>query len=319
MSLDLQQLMEDNARLSNENTGASGDFLDKFVMMPEGNGHITVRLLPPAKPGMFGRNRNEFYCKTRIHKLNNRSYHCPKVPVKVGKNIRWDGDCPICSYYNYLWNESDKKAADEQQQMQSIARQIKPIERYYYNVMVRAQYNEQSGDVQKNVGPKVLSVGKTLHQIILRGILGDEELGIAKLGDVTEIDTGRDLKIIKVMRKSGSESYPNYNDSKFLDPTPLGNKDEVVGWLENLHDLAALRVVKPAEELKKNLKIHLGLIPDDSSNFDPTEYSPATKSVAATVTRETKVAPPVESAVAESTDVDETLADDDFLKQLKDL
>jgi hypothetical protein len=324
MSLDLEQLKEESARLGSEGPTGAGDFLDKFVKMPEGNGHITVRLMPPAKPGMFGRNKNDFFCKTRIHKLNGRSYHCPKVQAKG--SIKWEGDCPICNYYNYLWNESDKKAADEQQQMQAKARQIKPIERYYYNVLVRTQYNDQTGEMEKNVGPKILSVGKTLHQMILNAIVGNKETDTAPLGDVTDIDTGRDFKIIKVMRKSGSESYPNYNESKFLDSSTLGNAEDREKWLNNLHDLAALRTLKPNEELKKSLKVHLGLIPDDSTNFDPNEYMPSRP--AATVTRETK--PVAESKVSAGTtttttasaavvDTDESLADDDFLKQLKDL
>lgn len=264
MSLDLNEILEENQRLSTDGQA----FLDNFVKMPEGNGVVAVRLLPPAAPGEFDRKKNPFYQATRIHRLNNRSLHCSKSLV----GPKWVGECPICRYYNWLWNESDKKAPDEANSMQSQARAIKPIERYYYNVIVRQVINPNTQEVQRNVGPKILSVGKTLHKMIVRAIVGDKTLDEPALGDVTDILHGRDFKIIKAMRQSGKEAYPNYSDSKFLDPSPLGEQEDVKRWLSSLHDLVSLRTVLDAEELKKQLKIHLGLIPDQTTDFDPTEF-----------------------------------------------
>lgn len=320
MVLDIHELENENERLSKENS----DFLSNFVKMPEKQGVVIVRLLPPAKAGMFDRERNKFFVSTRTHKLNGRNYHC----MNEISNGRWEGDCPICKYYKHLWKESEKVGdIKEAERLQSLARQIKPIERYYYNVIVRKQTNE-NGDVEENVGPKILSIGKTLHQMIVRAIVGDKELEEKPLGDVSDIVSGRDFKIVKQIRQSGKDFYPNYSESRFVnEPSPLGNKDQVRKWLEELHDLQSLRDVKDFDELKKQLKIHLGVIPDDVSDdgFDPSEFSlnPSsrqTSQVEQPSREKTDSSTSVEKVQEDSSNNDddsELLADDDLIKELK--
>jgi len=325
MSLDIAELQNENNRLSQE---GGGDFLENFVKLPEGNGFVVMRLLPPAAPGMFGRDKNRFYVSTRVHRVNNKSFHCPKVL----ENGKWNGDCPICTYYSWLWKESEKKSKGEANAMQAKARAIKPVERYYYNVLVRQQHNEKSGEMEKNVGPKIYSTGKTVHKMIIRAIVGDEALDEKPLGDVTNPKTGRDFKLVKKMVKSGEDNFPNYSDSKFLDPSPLGTPDEVTKWLANLHDLEALRNIKPVEELKHELKVHLGLIQESNNQggFDPREFQKpeAAAETEVTITEEvtpakstTKKAEKVAAPVVEDPVLDESesLADEDFLAELKSM
>ena len=303
--------------------------------MPEGKGSVTLRLLPPAPKGAFGKDKNVFYQWTRIHRVNNKSLHDPREQV----NGRWVGENPIGEYLKWLWKESEKKAPEEQDRMRALYRAIKPIERYYYNCIVRREEGED-GVVRENVGPKILSVGKTLHQLILKGICGDEEMGEAPLGDVTDLKNGRDFKIFKNIVKSGGDSFPKYDSSKFLDPSPLGTPEEIETWMANMHDLFGLRVLKSPEELNHELKIHLGVIPDTSTDFDPSEYQAAGET---TVTDEVATVE-VEGSPAEGSPVEETaattevtdspapeaegeaegegeevLADDDFLKELKSM
>jgi hypothetical protein len=321
MSLDIQELMQENERLAQQ-PGAG--FLDNFVRMPEGNGVVVVRLLPPAAKGMFGRAKNPFYQSTRVHKLNGRNYQC----LKILEDKRWNGDCPVCRYYNWLWQESDKQAPELADQTQANARAIKPIERYYYNVLVRQQVNS-NGEVETNVGPKILSVGKTLHKRIIMAIVGDKELNEPPLGDVTDLKTGRDFKIIKTMRQSGRESYPNYSDSKFLDVSPLGNPDKIKEWLAGMHDLGALREsgLLDYESLKHQLKVHLGLEKDGSSDFDPTEFQGDSASddeqpvvVVKNTATKPKPQPAVDTVVDDEIlrDVDsKPLSEDDFMAQIQ--
>lgn len=315
--LNINELVEENQRLNQDGQG----FLDNFVKMPDGNGVVVVRLLPPAAAGKFGEKKSPFYQATRVHRLNNRSYHC----TKELSNGKWVGECPICRYYNWLWQESDKKAPDEAASMQANARAIKPIERYYYNTLVRQIVNPNTQEVEKNVGPKILSIGKTLHKMIIRAIVGDKQLDEKPLGDVTDPIKGRDFKIIKTMRQSGKESYPNYSDSKFLDPGPLGEEDRVETWLDEMHNLQSLRTVLEQDELKKQLKIHLGLIPDEgiTNDFDPTEFQKPAENAEATVTvtkvEETTTTATEAEEVVEGGDTTEPLPDDDFLAELRDI
>ena len=311
MAINMADLMDESERLEDQ---GGGNFFDNFVKMPEKAGHVVVRIistanLPVADGGL--------YMPTRVHSVNSKSLHCPRT-LQGGK---WLGDCPICRYYSWLWKESEKKAQDEADKDQALARKIKPIERYYYNCIVRSVHNEKTGEVEKNVGPKILSVGKMIHQVIIRAIVGNEAIDEKGLGDITDIKNGRDFKIVKNLRQSGKDVFPNYSDSKFMDVSPAGNPDEVEKWIANLHQLKSLRTVKDGEFLKKQLKIHLGLEKDDvgTDGFDPSEFQrmPANDNVVVTETKKSVAPKAVVEAV--STSKDEVLVEDEFMKQLKDM
>jgi hypothetical protein len=311
MGLDLGSLQNDYKTLKSAE-GAGGSFLENFVRMPEGKGSVVMRLLPPAPKGAFGHDENPFYLVTALHRVNGKSLH--DIRDYVGG--KWVGKNPIVEYMRHLWRESEQAAPADAEQKRSLYRQIKPIERYYYNVIVREERSED-GTVKKNVGPKILSVGKTVHEIILRGILGDKEMNQPQLGDVTDFKNGYDFKLVKTIRKSGDQSFPNYEGSHFLEQSPAGDPDECKRWMENLHDLKSLRTLKTYEELEHELLVHLGL-KQDASGFDPSKYAskPATEQAPA------KSAPVAAAAVkVESTsdDSDEDMADKDFLEELRKL
>jgi hypothetical protein len=277
-SLDMNEILGEAQRLNDQQAqGEGNNFLSNFVKMPEGAGHVTVRILPPAKAGKFDRPSSPFKVGTRVHKVNNKSLHCPNVQQKMdGGAVRWVGDCPICGYYRSLWKRAEKlpQNTDERKKLEDKARAIKPIERYYFNVIVRSQFNPETNTVETNIGPKILSVGVTLYGTIIRGIAGNKELDEPGYGDVTDITgkTGRDFKIIKTIKKGNTGGqFAGYEGSKFLEPSPLGTPEQVKEWLENLHDLVALRQLKPNEELEKQLMIHNGVIPDDGG--DGNDYS----------------------------------------------
>lgn len=334
-NLDMGALQEEQSRL--KNTGNT--FLDSFVKMPEGNGIVVLRLLPPAKKGTFDREKNPFFVATRTHRINGRSYHCPKEL----ENGRWrKGKCPVCDYYNHLWTESKTKAPDEEKRLQAEARSIKPIERYYYNCIVRKQVNPQTQEVEENVGPKIMSVGKTLHEMVIRAIVGSEALEEKSLGDVTDFTNGRDFKIIKTMRQSGSQSFPNYADSKFLDPSPLGDQDAIQNWMEGLQDLVELRKVKEYEFLHHQVRVHMGLEKEDDTQFNPDEFGKtngngqASEETAQAIvtqipeasvpdTPATVVEDPAlatnqqEEVVVAAGGNSESIADEDFLEELKNM
>ena len=132
------------------------------------------------------------------------------------------------------------------------------------------------------------------------------------------------------MKQSGKDSFPTYNDSKFLAQSPLGDPDQVKAWLENLHDLVAIRDrgIMTFDELDHQLKVHLGIEKDESTDFDASRYQPGgnhSASAKATVTQEPDIdsvvgaaatmtkAPVVESEPSKSLD------EDDFMNQIKNI
>jgi hypothetical protein len=156
-------------------------------------------------------------------------------------------------------------------------------------------------------------------------------------GDVTDFKTGRDFKLIKTIRKSGDMTYPNYESSHFLEESPAGAPDQCKQWMENLHDIVSLRVLKSAEELENELMVHLGLKQETSSNFDPSKYKSSSASVSTSSASTIKAKQVVEqdeiedsvapvatkvskkSSEEPSSDEDEEIADKDFLEELRKL
>lgn len=292
-ALNIADLMDEVERLDASKEGQGG-FMDNFVRFPEKDGFVTVRLLPPAK-------NKKFYCATRTHRINGKSVHCPRelMTNKQGKKVWQDADpkkpCVICKYTRELWSESEKKPEAEAKELQAEYSKIKAIERYYYNCVARSQKN-QKGEVETNVGPKILSVGKTIHDRIVRAITGDKANDEKPLGDVTDIKAGRDFKIIKKMKSGPKGTWPEY-EAKFQDPSILGDRDQVEQWLGNMHDLSQLRKLISAEEMAIELKKHLGIIKDEEDAFDINEFKKpvgTTQSIEAQVRQETqRTAPPV--------------------------
>lgn len=294
---------------------AQGEYLKNFVSLPERDGYIHLRLLPRKKGA-------KFYCATRVHTLSNpttnqkKTYHCPKTLVQTERGPKWQGDCIICKYYSDLWQQSLALNGKAQADCQNAARAIKPVERYYYNVIVRTE-KDKNGDVHKNVGPKIYSCGKTVHAKIMRAIVGDESAGEPALGDVTNPSTGRDFRVVKkVVKGGGGSEYPNYDNSKFEDVSNAGSPSELTTWIENLHDLQSLRVIKTDEELRHALKVHLGMVKEgEAQKDDLDEFRSKNTSTASDFIRE-DLAVTTTPAVSSTPDFEEPLADDDFMKEL---
>lgn len=321
--LDLDDIQGEGTRLATK-AGAQ-NFLDKYVPMPKvkpgGTGLVLLRILPPA-------NGKKLYQYTRLHTINGRSVHCPK-PLIQGK---WDKNtpCPICNYYNSLWAQIDKLEDSGQmelaEKLKQEARSIKPVERYYYNAIIR-KLTDDKGEVHLNVGPRIWSVGKTVHQMIVRAIVGDDtEKG---LGDITHPKNGYDFNLKIEMTSSGKDAFPNYNRSTFArDPSPLGTPEEVAKWVEGLHDLSTLRILKGLDHLKKELAIHRGLIPDDKQQFNVDEFDaefrgPASSTTATSVSVPAGVESVHTEVVAETAPAniaeDVSIDNEEFLKELQDM
>lgn len=321
-SLDLDEVMGEDARL-NEGTN---NFLDQFVPMPEvkagQTGSVAIRILPPAKGG-------KLYQYNRTHKINERSVHCPR-PLNNGK---WDRNvsCPICDYYANLWKQIEKleKAGKgaEADVLKDEARQLKPVERYYYNAIVRSMTVE--GKEVKNAGPRILSVGKILHKMIIRAIVGDESDPDSKLGNITDLKNGWDF-IIRKEVTSGSEGFPKYDRSGFArQQSPAGDPEEIKKWQESLCDLTKLRNPKDVEYLEKELAIHRGFISDEVEQSSYNEEKFRSKWQVASAeevsTTSTSVSVPENIVSETSTETVESSAssvsieDEDFMKELESM
>lgn len=326
--LDLNELKKEAQRMNSEGTQSyNDDYYTKYVRLPERDGFVLMRFLPKRKG-------QKLFCASRLHTLNNptnnqkRTFHCPKVLTEMDKGSQWRGECIICKYYSDLWQKSDSLYGKEQEDMRQDARQLKPVERYYYNVIVRSEVDPKTKSTSSNVGPKIYSCGKQVHAKIFRAIFGDEAAGEAGYGDITHPTTGRDFRLVKKVSKSGNREYPNYDFSKFEEPSNAGTPEELEKWLNSLADLQSLRIVKNSEELKHALRVHCGMIVEGNQSDDLDEFRQAkvsTKSLSQSSSQSTNIiSDKVDETVLQKKDVkavvgddDASLADDEFLKELE--
>jgi len=214
------------AKLQELQTGqrADPDFLSKFVKLEEGE--TSVRILPAAE------GEENFFTETGLHRINRKNIHCPQYVENK--------PCPICFYIRKLWDSGSEENI-------ALARKIKRRKRYYFNVIVREEKGP-GGTVEKNVGPKVLSVGVKLFEKIL-SVFFDPDYG-----DLTDLESGWDFKIKMEIK----DEYPNYDKSNPRPrPSKAGSKQEIEEWMKNLHDLKSLITLKSLEEIKEEMSIML--------------------------------------------------------------
>jgi len=322
-AIDLAEMAAESVRVNSK--GSTQENNNIYVRMPsgqgtgEGNSFITLRFLPRRKG-------EHLFCATKYHSLkdsngNRKIFFSPKKLTKTEKgDYRWVGENTVIDkYLRDLWAKSEKVTGKAQEDYRNQYRELKGIERYYYNVLVRQEKDPKTGEIIKNVGPKILSCGKTIHAQIMRAIVGDEAAGEAPLGDITNPKTGRDFKLVKKnVKGANGVEYPNYDQSKFLEPSALGTPEEVDGWIENLHDLQAIRVIRTEEELKHALKVHLGLISEneDDGDYDAEEFSSKSSSKGES---KKELIEEAKEKVSVSAEEEEIMADDDFLKEIDDL
>jgi hypothetical protein len=296
MGINLEALQSELERV--EGNGNRKNFLEDFVRFPEKEGNVVVRILPPSH------DNDTIYVAIRNHTLNGKRFQCSKSLV----GGMWTGECPACEWYSSLWKKTDNPDLSEKQveELKDQARSIKPVDRYFYNVVVRKEIG-QDGEAKYDVCHKILSIGKELHTYVIKSIVGNKLLGKRGYGDITDLETGRDLNIVKELKGQ----FPDYKGSEFLDPAPL-HKDKKVckEWLAQCHDLNSRKKPATFDVLLKEVNIFRGIVTDDSESFDT---APFVKPVV-----ETKVAtkPVAVSKPELSMDVDMALSDDDFLKDI---
>jgi len=201
MSIDLEAIRRKHEEISSGPGGGDSSFLDKFIQLQEGNN--VVRILPGKDE------ETQFYAETKIHRIQGedgkfRNVHCRKIHGE---------QCPLCNLYYSLWKTGVKEDED-------LARKIKPRSRYYMNVIDR-----ETSKV------KILSIGIMIFQKLLNTILDED------YGDITDLKTGHDFKIIKVMEGQ----FPKYDQSQARPkPSEAGSKADMAEWMDSLHDVHGL-------------------------------------------------------------------------------
>ena len=192
--------------------------MESFYRHIQKEGTFQIRILPPLKDG------NLFEARRQHYGINGAS-QCSK---EMAAN-KWIGECPICDHYNALWEQSHKyeKTGDytKAQELSAEARKVKPVERFYYNVIDRSN--------DDTAVPQIYAVGKQVHKQIIAAIIGDEAMDEEPLGDITDPVKGYDIRIIKEMKAQ----WPAYTVRPRMNSSILGTPEQIKNWLGDLWDL----------------------------------------------------------------------------------
>jgi hypothetical protein len=209
MGLNLDELRKDFDNMSHRQSGT--------FIPPDGDS--IIRILPSWDP-LFP---NRFYKKVGKHNIFGEKYFCPKDTTEQ--------PCPLCEQRYRLYKSAKFRPEDA-----TLAKELKSIQRFYWNVIVRGQ--EQKG-VQK------FECGSKLADKIMNIILNELKR------DITDPEQGHDL----VVNRRMNGEYPDYTNSYIIiQPSPLGNPE----WLDHLHNFDKEFVPKSYDELRDVLERSFG-------------------------------------------------------------
>ncbi len=297
---DMSALQEELTRVTvDKKPGAPkkfGNFMDKIVKMPEKDGYVLLRLLPPL-PGF-----KLPYAACRVHNLATMEDRLQKKANNLycGRSLegrKWVGNCFFCDYYNHLYRLADAARAKGDialaDQYVEKAKAIKAQEKYYYNAIVLDSY-PATGQSPAD-GPLIYSCGITIHTRILEAVLGNPEFKKKPKGNVFHPQNGRNLKVVKAMKPGGT--FPDYNGSEWEDVSPLSDDDALIQkWLGSMNDVHVLRKVIAVEEMKRAIRVFEGIEQDAKKTFDASFLSEESHAVSVSVPAGVPVSAPVHTA-----------------------
>ena len=229
MSKLLEKLKKESARVKadSESRGSGGEYTKTDWFKPK-VGDNMIRILPhPKKP-----DEELFFKRVFIHYISIKKKDgsmASSVPVRCLTDL--DETCPLCAAYEKVL----RKAGDDRD-AKAKARNLKPTERYLYNIF---DYE------QKKIQP--FAAPMTVHQGIMEYA---EDFG----EDMVSISKGRDWKIVKKEDKSKPKnlgiSYsarPSMKESSF--------PEKLKPLLEGMVDLSTLY----SDNAKKQMLAYLGV------------------------------------------------------------
>lgn len=192
---------------------------DDFMRL-EKDSHLTFRILPDSELSIAN-----WFIARRIHTLdsmslssfNTETFTCLKKLKEDASGLLesdWEGNCPFCSLYMRM---SKRKALETSNAELAIIRQLRPMPRFYYNIVVR--HSDGYGD------PKILSMGKMTHEQFISRVQAGEYF--------YSIENGRDVHMSREEVRAGDAQYPKYNIRLSPFSGPLGSVEQMVYFLRN--------------------------------------------------------------------------------------
>jgi hypothetical protein len=200
------------AKLDALENQGGGSQNDQFLKLEEGD--TNIRIVPVEDGDPF---KEKFF-----HYGLGRSILCPQR--NFGKK------CPVCDFVRTLYDDGSEES-------KKMAREIRAKQRFYSPVVIRGQ---------EDSGVKVWGYGKLAYKQLINLVLDPD------YGDITDVDSGIDLKITyKLPTKKGEFAETTITPRRAS--TKLGNKSEVAEILGAVPDFGELFESKSYEDIKAAL------------------------------------------------------------------
>jgi hypothetical protein len=194
-----------------------------------------VRVLPAAPLRLFsvyqqtGKHAGLF-ATTKLHRINDKYVRCCSDSAGITCDVNFaklgseTPECPICEYYKYLWEQTNRiQNWNAREDIIREARELRAVKRFYYNVVDR-----ETGEV------KIWAVGNSVHEQLVK---------LAENFNYTDVDEGCDLH---VTRRSIAHIFQY--DVRPLPSSPLARtKEEIEKIIANQWELQ--RIIEPTCKL----------------------------------------------------------------------
>jgi hypothetical protein len=210
--IDWKAMEDEVERLKTEGPRGGGD---RNYWKPK-DGDNYIRILPP------------YNSRGRIFKRRIQHFNLPPEDSICSCLLSWPQTydrCPVCDVIDKI----TKKFSG----VVDMGRQ-NAVDQYAYNIIDR--------DNEKR-GVQIYTTTPAIHQWI------QNQMNDKKIGNITDVTDGFDVKIVKGKKKGGSNRGSNVKYDKYLmpRPCPLHNSDKVIDdWLSAIYDLD--EIFKPVDE-----------------------------------------------------------------------
>ena len=156
--------------------------------------------------------------------------------------------CPACYMLDPLWNISKEEGAKKGDPAYELAKSFYPVDRYYSPVIRR-----EKGKIVKNSKPEWYGYSEAKQDELFKWFLDE------RIGDLTDINEGRDLEITKKTGKVVGNQYGTITQQ--LDPvgqSKLGlSKAKAQELIDQIPDLFKLLEVWDYEKIDETVNAYL--------------------------------------------------------------
>lgn len=269
----LNKVKQEDKKGTPENSGRKRD--ERFYDLPwkEGGNEFdaTIRFLPPKNDDSLP------FVKAQFHNVKGKNGRFMKERClrDIGKQ------CPICDYTWEKWAEfKDRYGAEGgKERWKEVCGKMTNKERYFANILVL----DDKGTPENKGKVFLWEFPPTIYKIIKKKLYGEKDedgTWLRKPSPIFDYYEGANFRLKGNKREVGNQSFPNYEDCYFFDPSELydGDDDKIEEKVHNqlfdLNEFASADNYKDEGSLRAKFEKVIGITSEeDNTNDESNEES----------------------------------------------